>query len=143
MKNILAWLPVRDSRRRRRELDEEIEVHLAIEIERRIEAGMSPPEAEIEARRLFGNVTIVKELTRDTWGWTTLEQLGQDLSYALRLFSRTPSFHRRDHSDAGARNRREHHPLQRVGRRHVASVAVSRAGEACRAMGTPSANGTV
>jgi predicted permease len=92
MKNILAWLPVRDPRRRRRELDEEVEVHLAIEIERRIEAGMSPREAEIEARRLFGNVTIVKELTRDTWGWTTIEHLGQDLSYALRLFSRTPSF---------------------------------------------------
>src|SRR5437867_1923821 len=35
----------------------------------------------------MGNGALVQESTRDTWGWTGLEQLGQDLRYAFRTMA--------------------------------------------------------
>ena len=34
-------------------------------------------EAARAARREFGNVSVIKEVTRDTWGWVPLEQSGE------------------------------------------------------------------
>jgi predicted permease len=34
--------------------------------------------------RSFGNHTLLKERTMETWGWGTLDQLGQDLRYGFR-----------------------------------------------------------
>ncbi len=50
------------------ELEEEILAHLAIEAKQRIEAGQAPEEAERAARRDFGNIGMVKEVTRHMWG---------------------------------------------------------------------------
>ena len=44
-------------------------------------------EARWAARRELGNLTLVQEDTRAVWGWTILEQLGQDLRYALRTMA--------------------------------------------------------
>jgi hypothetical protein len=49
------------------ELDEEILAHLALEARQRVEEGETPEEAEHSARRKFGNVTLVKEVTRSMW----------------------------------------------------------------------------
>ena len=77
---------------RERELDEEIRAHLAMAIRERIEQGENPAEAEANARRKFGNVPLVKEVTRDQWGWRWLETFLQDVRYGLRQLRRNPGF---------------------------------------------------
>jgi predicted permease len=74
------------------ELDEELRADLEMEIEERAGSGMSRAEAEASARRAFGNLTLVKEITREMWGWRSLERFAQDLRYALRLVRRNPGF---------------------------------------------------
>jgi hypothetical protein len=61
-------------------------------VRERIEQGESPAEAEANARREFGNATLVKEVTRDMWGWRWLETLLQDLRYGLRQLRRNLGF---------------------------------------------------
>ena len=75
-----------------RELDEELQYHLAREIERNVATGMSPRDAELAARRAFGNVGHHKETMRDAWGLGSLEHALQDVRYAMRSFRRAPVF---------------------------------------------------
>src|ERR1700738_3270249 len=78
--------------RREEDLDEEIQVHLAMEAEQRIEAGEPPGQAECSARKSFGNVALVKEVTRQMWGWNSIDALIQDLQYALRMMRKNAVF---------------------------------------------------
>jgi hypothetical protein len=48
-------------------LDDEIRDHLEREIQDNMDRGMSPEEARTAALRKFGNVTRVKEETREVW----------------------------------------------------------------------------
>src|SRR6202790_2589132 len=86
----MRW-PLR-RRSKDQELDEEILAHLAIETKRRVEDGETREEAERSARREFGNVAVVKEVTRGMWGYGQLESLAQDLKYAMQGMRRTPGF---------------------------------------------------
>src|ERR1051326_3002919 len=78
--------------RRDDELDEEIRHHLAMARQERMEHGESPEPADFAARREFGNTTFIKEVTREMWGWSSLERLWQDLRYGLRTMRRNPAF---------------------------------------------------
>jgi predicted permease len=40
----------------------------------------------------LGNLTLAAEDARAEWGWTPLEQVGQDLRYAVRTLKRSPVF---------------------------------------------------
>ncbi len=79
-------------RRREAELDEEIAGHLAMAARDREAAGQSLEEARYAARREFGNRTLVKELTRQMWGWTWAEQWWWDVRLAWRSLRRAPAF---------------------------------------------------
>jgi hypothetical protein len=75
-----------------RELDEEIESHLRLAIAERVERGEDVEEATRAVRRQFGNVGLVKEVTRDMWGWISIEHFAQDVRYAVRSLRKTPGF---------------------------------------------------
>ena len=79
-------------RKRDEELDEEIRSHLRMAARERVERGESPEQAEREARREFGNVALVKEVTRGMWGWSRLEEFARDVGYGLRMMRRAPAF---------------------------------------------------
>ena len=79
-------------RRQESELDEEIRFHLAEEVDALVEGGMSPAQARVVARRDFGNVPLIRELTRETWGWRSAERLLQDARSAVRAMRRNPGY---------------------------------------------------
>ena len=77
-------------RKRYDELDEEIRAHIEMSAHEREERGELAEEARAAARREFGNVGLVKETTRDSWGYVWIERLWQDVRYAVRLLRKTP-----------------------------------------------------
>jgi len=86
----IATLVRRD--RFHRELDEEIQHHLAMKAQRGVESGLSPAQARSAAQLEFGNSLLVREQGRDAWGWLWLDRLGQDLRYSWRQLRRSAGF---------------------------------------------------
>ena len=83
------------SRDRSRDLHDELEAHLRMAIADRMASGQTREDAERDARRELGNLTHIKEVTREqgigpftVW----LERLVQDVRYGMRALRRTPSF---------------------------------------------------
>ena len=91
--SILEWLP-RVRARRTAELSDEMRTHLDMATTDRIARGEPPDVAAANARREFGNPGLAAELSRDQWGsiGTWVEQLWQDIAYAVRVLGRTPAF---------------------------------------------------
>ena len=79
-------------RRNESDLDEEIQFHLSEETDEQAAAGLTASEAQLAARRSFGNVTRIREHTRDAWGWGGAERLLQDVRHGLRALRLQPGF---------------------------------------------------
>jgi hypothetical protein len=71
-------------KRRERDLEAEIKAHLDLEIQQRIDRGESPEDARLNAYRDFGNVGMVKEVTRGMWRMSVIDRLSQDLRHMVR-----------------------------------------------------------
>src|SRR5271168_3460956 len=75
-----------------RELDAELQFDLAQRVEANMHAGLTRPEAELEARREFGSAELAKEECRDTRGVRWLQDAGQDIRLSLRMLRKNPGF---------------------------------------------------
>ncbi len=78
--------------RRDRDLVEEIESHLQLQIEDNLRAGMSPEGARRNALLKFGGIESIKEDYRERRSLPFLETLVQDLHYGVRTLRKNPSF---------------------------------------------------
>ena len=78
--------------KREKELDEEMRGHLEMAARERVERGAAAEEAARGARREFGNVGLVKETTRDMWGWRWLRDFYEDARYGWRTLGKSLGF---------------------------------------------------
>ncbi|MGH9665825.1 MAG: ABC transporter permease, partial [Bryobacteraceae bacterium] len=81
-------------RRKKRSLEDfqaEIRSHLELEAD---EAGDTAPsaDADLAARRTFGNVTAVQEQWYESGRWMFFEHLGRELRHGVRQIKRRPGF---------------------------------------------------
>ena len=83
------WL---QRRRKEDELREELQFHLEAEASERQADGLAEDQARCAAHRDLGNVTLVRENTRELWSWILVEQLAQDVRYGLRSMSKNRRF---------------------------------------------------
>jgi macrolide transport system ATP-binding/permease protein len=74
------------------DLERELRSDLELEEQEQRESGASPEEARYAARRAFGNAALIKQQTREAWGWAPLERFVQDLRYAWRQLQKSPGF---------------------------------------------------
>jgi predicted permease len=72
------------------ELNEELQFHLEMRRQRRVEAGDADVDSRFAASRQFGNKSVISEVTQEMWRYGTLESLWQDIRYAWRYALRTP-----------------------------------------------------
>lgn len=79
-------------RRRDREIADELDAHLHLLIDDNIRRGLSPEEANRQARIRFGNMANMQEHYRDQRGLPFVELIIQDVRFAWRSFLRSPRF---------------------------------------------------
>jgi ABC-type lipoprotein release transport system permease subunit len=102
MRNLRSWVVRLLSSFRKRQLDErldeELRFHLEMQAREHEARGMSPEAARRAARAALApdgpgwSVESLKEEVRERRGVPSLETLGQDLRYALRMMRKSPVF---------------------------------------------------
>jgi predicted permease len=75
-----------------RDLDDELQAHLDLLTEQKIQEGMSAVEARRAARIEFGGIEQTKEQVRATWSGAWFQILSRDLLFGLRVLRKNPGF---------------------------------------------------
>jgi predicted permease len=89
----MNWIKQLLSRRRLyNDLSQEIQEHLEEKIDELVATGMSRKEATAAARREFGNVTLVEEVSRSVWRWPSIEDFLMDVRFGVRMLRKNPAF---------------------------------------------------
>ena len=78
--------------RQNRELAEEFESHLEMQIEDNLHAGMTPEQARRDALLKTGGLSLAQENYRNRRGLPFIDAALRDLQYAGRLLRRSPAF---------------------------------------------------
>ena len=74
------------------ELQQEIDTYMTEEVAENLARGMSPEEAQRQAKIKFGNPRSIRETLWQQNTVSLLENLGRDLKFAIRTLTRTPGF---------------------------------------------------
>jgi len=72
------------------DLDDELRFHLEKQTEANLAAGMPPAAARLAALKEFGNPRLQQEECRDAWGTRMIDNVFDDVRYALRGRRRDP-----------------------------------------------------
>jgi len=75
-----------------RELSDELDSHLELDVAERIKRGATPEEARREARLALGGLDATKERIRDQRRFRPLEDLAHDVRFALRMLRKDRLF---------------------------------------------------
>src|ERR1051325_10587661 len=74
------------------DIDREMRLHVDLQTDANIAAGMSPDEARQEALRSFGNVNKIRDTAYDVRGGGLFETLSQDIRYGARVLIKHRTF---------------------------------------------------
>lgn len=83
---------LRDHGQLDRDLQDEVDFHLAMREESHRASGMAEAEAHRSTRLQFGNTETVKGRCRELWTWNRLETLWRDLRYGGRILRKNLFF---------------------------------------------------
>ncbi|HEX4770942.1 MAG TPA: ABC transporter permease [Bryobacteraceae bacterium] len=75
-----------------RDLEEEIAFHLTEKRRELEEAGAAAEDADVAAKRRFGNASLAKERSREAWIFGSVENTLRDGKYAVRVLRKAPAF---------------------------------------------------
>ena len=70
------------------ELDEEMRLHVEMRAKAYQDRGMAAADAELAAKRRFGNRLALRENTRDVWTAQWVESMWKDVTYSIRRLAR-------------------------------------------------------
>ena len=89
---LLRLKAIFQKRRLDRDMADELAFHQTMIQDKLRRQGMPRAEAEAQTRRAFGNASRWHERLRELWQFSSLENIGRDVSFSLRVLLKSPGF---------------------------------------------------